>query len=238
MPPPSTLSPNFTKSDSMKFYSKLYQNLCESRKSNSSLYGRNSGLHKHHIIPKHMGGTDEVDNLTYLSVREHIAAHFLLWKIHNTPNDLRSMNMLGAKLTSKQRHIVGKFCHQQKLGVHGVHKEQHQLWGRQSYQKALENGGNSFTYWASPEGRSHRASIAGTASYNSGNNEKFAYWASPEGRVERAKLGGAVSGKKPVTNGIRTIKLKTDADREDFLQNNPGWRRGHHWSTNKPTTSS
>jgi hypothetical protein len=51
-------------------------------------YGRNvkpSDIYTegHHIIPKSMGGSDESDNITYLTAREHYLAHFLLWKIHN-----------------------------------------------------------------------------------------------------------------------------------------------------------
>jgi len=31
--------------------------------------------HIHHIIPKHMGGTDEESNLVELTVEEHAEAH-------------------------------------------------------------------------------------------------------------------------------------------------------------------
>lgn len=37
---------------------------------------------RHHIVPKALGGTDLIDNLTYLTPREHFVAHWLLWKIH------------------------------------------------------------------------------------------------------------------------------------------------------------
>lgn len=37
----------------------------------------------HHIIPKSLGGTDEVSNLVLLTGREHFIAHLLLSKIHN-----------------------------------------------------------------------------------------------------------------------------------------------------------
>jgi hypothetical protein len=33
----------------------------------------------HHIIPRSMGGTDESNNITYLTAREHFIAHWLLW---------------------------------------------------------------------------------------------------------------------------------------------------------------
>ena len=36
--------------------------------------------HKHHIIPKHMGGTDVAENLIELTVEEHAEAHRLLFE--------------------------------------------------------------------------------------------------------------------------------------------------------------
>ena len=36
--------------------------------------------HKHHIIPKHMGGTDSKNNLIELSVEEHSEAHRILFE--------------------------------------------------------------------------------------------------------------------------------------------------------------
>jgi ABC-type phosphate transport system substrate-binding protein len=36
--------------------------------------------HLHHIIPKHMGGTDEPENLIELTVEEHAEAHKKLWE--------------------------------------------------------------------------------------------------------------------------------------------------------------
>ena len=31
--------------------------------------------HRHHIIPKHEGGSDDPSNIVYLSVKEHAEAH-------------------------------------------------------------------------------------------------------------------------------------------------------------------
>jgi hypothetical protein len=36
--------------------------------------------HNHHIIPKHMGGGDEPDNIIKLTVQEHAEAHKILWE--------------------------------------------------------------------------------------------------------------------------------------------------------------
>ena len=43
--------------------------------------------HKHHIVPKHAGGTDDPDNLVELTPMEHAEAHHLLWCLHKNPFD-------------------------------------------------------------------------------------------------------------------------------------------------------
>jgi hypothetical protein len=43
--------------------------------------------HKHHIIPKHMGGTDDPSNLVELTVEEHAEAHRLLFEQYGKKED-------------------------------------------------------------------------------------------------------------------------------------------------------
>ncbi len=151
-----------------KFYHTIYYRLCEGRKSSIDIYGPGSGIHKHHIIPTHSGGLDSVENVTYLTVREHQIAHFLLWKMNKNPNDLRSMHMLGARLTPNQRKITGIFCRDNKIGMFGASKEQQKEWKRKGLltQKLnYEQYGitNSAYYWKySEEGKKRRASMGGT----------------------------------------------------------------------------
>ena len=37
--------------------------------------------HKHHIVPRHMGGTDDESNLVELTVEEHALAHLFLYEL-------------------------------------------------------------------------------------------------------------------------------------------------------------
>jgi len=44
-------------------------------------------LHKHHIIPRHAGGTDHPNNLVYLNIEEHAEAHRLLYETYSRKED-------------------------------------------------------------------------------------------------------------------------------------------------------
>ena len=150
----------------------IYNTLCEKNKQRSILYCKGSNLHEHHIKPRHVGGTDDKENLTYLTIREHIIAHYLLWKIHKNPNDLRSMKMLGANLTSAQRKIIGEFCRDNGIGFHNdKYKEDAKQWR----QNGIESQKNDYL--------------------ENGNKQSFYYWSTEEGRKERASLGGKVGQK-------------------------------------------
>jgi hypothetical protein len=62
-------------------YKKHYDSLIRTRKDRKKIDGEY--YEKHHIIPKSMGGTNESNNLIYLTSREHFIAHWLLWRIYN-----------------------------------------------------------------------------------------------------------------------------------------------------------
>lgn len=53
--------------------------------------------HIHHIIPKHMGGSDDPSNLVELSVEEHSQAHLNLYKQYGKKEDLCAYYMLSGK---------------------------------------------------------------------------------------------------------------------------------------------
>jgi hypothetical protein len=95
----------------------IYQNLCLSRKRRIKDYAPYSGLHKHHITPRHSGGTEDEDNFTYLTIREHRIAHYLLWRVYRITEDLGAYKMLGGNLTVEKRRILGKNCVEKKIGI-------------------------------------------------------------------------------------------------------------------------
>lgn len=59
--------------------------------------------HKHHIIPRHLGGTDEPSNLIKLTPNQHAEAHRKLWKKYGRWQDYCAWQGL-AKLSKGKEH--------------------------------------------------------------------------------------------------------------------------------------
>jgi len=62
-----------------KFYSKVYFSTIE--KAVQRGWKKAQGRERHHIIPQSLGGSNDKNNLVYLSCREHFLCHWLLVKI-------------------------------------------------------------------------------------------------------------------------------------------------------------
>ena len=56
----------------------------------------------HHIIPKHMGGTDDPGNLIELTIEEHAEAHRLLYEKYGRVQDRRAWLGLSKMMTGKE----------------------------------------------------------------------------------------------------------------------------------------
>jgi hypothetical protein len=55
-------------------------------------------LHKHHVIPKHMGGSDDPSNLVELTVEEHAEAHKKLFEQHGHWQDKIAWQALAGQI--------------------------------------------------------------------------------------------------------------------------------------------
>lgn len=70
-------------------YSKIYNLIINERIKNPS---QNIYIEKHHILPRSLGGSDNINNLVSLSAKEHFICHRLLEKIYkDEPIKHRSM---------------------------------------------------------------------------------------------------------------------------------------------------
>jgi len=58
--------------------------------------------HKHHIIPKHMGGTNDDSNLILLTVEEHAEEHLKLFNAHKKIEDWYAYLALSGQISSDE----------------------------------------------------------------------------------------------------------------------------------------
>lgn len=59
--------------------------------------------HKHHIIPKHAGGTDDESNLIELTIEEHAEAHRILYETHGRWQDRVAWLSLSGLMNDQER---------------------------------------------------------------------------------------------------------------------------------------
>jgi len=223
---------------SKSIYSSLYDSICEDRKSKIDQCKPGRGLHKHHIVPRHHGGGEDESNFTYLTVREHIIAHFLLWKIYGQINDLRAMHMLGANLSVEKRRQIGKWCYENKIGWHKYTKEEKSEIGkRQRDDRKINGTENEWDFWASKEGQLLRASMGGKKGGKTTAERRNGGWNCAENHSYYASLGGKAAPKYPVfdTESGVVRKLYTESEREQFLKENPQFISGFGDKTSDPS---
>jgi hypothetical protein len=95
----------------------------------------------HHIIPRSLGGTDDKDNLTYLTAREHFICHWLLVKM--TEGQARSkmiyaLQGMRAQNNSQQRYetkITSRVYEHYRIEHARIHSET--MKGRPAWNKGI-----------------------------------------------------------------------------------------------------
>ena len=62
--------------------------------------------HKHHIVPRHMGGTDDSKNLIKVNTALHAFLHKLLWEEHGNQYDFIAWKCLSGQITNEEANIL------------------------------------------------------------------------------------------------------------------------------------
>ena len=60
---------------------------------------RDERTHKHHIIPRYMGGTDAPDNLVEVTVEQHAMYHFCNYQLWNNEQDKIAWRALSSQIS-------------------------------------------------------------------------------------------------------------------------------------------
>lgn len=88
--------------------------------------------HKHHIIPKHMDGSDDPENLIELSIEEHAEAHRILYEKYGKVEDYWAWKGLSgqigkedilSEMAVENGKKMGKYSYENKLGIFSMTKE-------------------------------------------------------------------------------------------------------------------
>jgi len=95
--------------------------------------------HTHHIVPKHMGGTDDSTNLVRLTVEEHAQAHLELYEKYGDERDLVAHRMLLGQITKAEAiKIIQKLPkseqHKKKIG-NAVRGKKNGMYGKTTSEK-------------------------------------------------------------------------------------------------------
>lgn len=86
-------------------YKKHYNSLISTRRTRlllDTVY-----YERHHILPRCLGGSDEEDNLIYLTPEEHYTAHLLLAKIYNIDKLWYACQMMSTNLPKRNNKLYG-----------------------------------------------------------------------------------------------------------------------------------
>lgn len=121
-------------------YKKIYDQLIERAKMRT-LEGYSEN---HHIIPKCIGGSNELDNFVALTGREHFIAHLLLAKIYGGPL-VHALWMMS--ITGKYNSIHYEWARKQHAdrvsvlfkGRSGKYGEENGMYGRTHNEEARKN---------------------------------------------------------------------------------------------------
>lgn len=100
-------------------------------------------VHKHHIIPKFMGGTDDLDNIIELSVNDHFKAHMLL--AENCDPQYRKGNLWSVAMLKKgwsgDVDLIIEKLRESNSG------ESNPFYGRAHTNESKEKISESHSYW-------------------------------------------------------------------------------------------
>ena len=91
----------------INIYMNKYKNWYDTITSRGKKH-REPGLERHHIIPRSLGGTDDAENITFITTREHFVCHWLLIKIYSIGEEhwkmLNALRMMRAENSNQKRY--------------------------------------------------------------------------------------------------------------------------------------
>jgi hypothetical protein len=157
----------------------------------------NERAHKHHIIPRYMGGSNEPKNLVKVTVTQHAMFHFCNYQLWGNEEDRIAWRALSGQITMDEikleaQSLNGKRNSQKQkengTGIFGLTLEQRIEAGKKGGQIHKENGTGicGLTY-------EQRREIGKRTNQKCKKNGTAFYGMSPEKRSENGKKGAEVN---------------------------------------------
>ena len=136
-------------------------------------------LHKHHIVPRHMGGTDDCSNIVELTIEEHAEAHRILFAEHGKLEDKIAWLSL-----SKQIDHDTIMLERAKLGGSKGKNNPKKMGANNSFY------GKTHSYETKKKiGEKSRGRNVGKLAWNSGIKGVFHHTEEVKERIRNSKLG-------------------------------------------------
>ena len=194
--------------------------------------------HKHHIIPRHMGGDDSPENIIELTVSDHAKAHYDLYEKFGKKEDLCAYHMLSGNIEEFRKiysrlggEAIQRIRKEQNLSILGITKEEH----ANNIQKWSSSGGAIGGKTNAESGHMRKISLSLTDEERTNNGKKSAEkcrelqvnaFFDPKLRTEIARLGGAAQGKVNAESGHLT---RINAEYWNNVKNGKVKRDKRHW---------
>lgn len=181
----------------------------------------------HHIVPRHEGGRDEIENLVALTKEQHALTHLHRYEETGNFRDLCAYHMIGYNFTEAHKissseggKIGGKKVYESGVGIFRSvedRKEWASLGGKVGGKKQAELGLGFHLYKSDPERHRQNSSKGGKTS-GVFQNKEF--------QSKMGKRGGANNkGFIWINDGKRSFKYTARQQKEktieDYIQENP-----------------
>lgn len=185
--------------------------------------------HKHHIIPKHMGGTDDPENLVELTIEEHAEAHKILYEEYGKWQDRLAWRALSGQigkeeiikeLLSNAGKLGAKKCMDENLGIFTEDKELKKYWASLQPIESKIKGGKTSGNQNSESGHCQKiAHLGGKASLG------MTFWYNPitneETRSFECPGGDWLPGVKMERVNIEQLRKQSSNRKDSFWIHNP-----------------